>query len=119
MKNLIICTRQEGVEIQQDGVRVLAVSEMQVGKCRGCMRCKILKHCISYNDDAQRCIPAILEADHLDIYLQPEGIVRRLMDRVLYALEGKGKTFTIKGDDQTEADYLRRLLTWAGYLELR
>ncbi len=117
MKRLVICTRREGIVLPEEGVLVLAVEELNVGKCRGCMRCKILKQCITYNDDAQRCIPIVTEADHLDVYLQPEGNVKLLMDRTLYALNGKGKTFTFHGEEGAESQYLRRLLTWAGYAE--
>lgn len=117
MKKLILCTRREGITAQDNGAEVLAVEEKIIGKCRGCMRCKILKQCVSYNDDAQRCIPLINEADSLELHLQPDGCLQRLMDRVLYALNGKGKTFSFRGDDRSEEDYLRRLLTWAGYTE--
>ncbi len=116
-KKVIICTRKEGVVLADDSAEILAVEELEIGKCRGCMRCKILKQCISYNDDAQKCIPIIIGADCLEIHLQPEGRVQRLMDRVLYALNGKGKTFSFKGNDGEEVEYLRRLLTWAGYTE--
>ncbi len=82
------------------------------------MRCKIMKQCISYSDDAQQFIPVINAAAHLDIYLQLEGDVRRLLDRVLYALDGKGKTFAFYGEGGVgEEAYLRRLLVWAGYTE--
>lgn len=117
MKKLVICTRRDGVTIADGSAKVLAVDEQEIGKCRGCMRCKILKQCVSYNDDAQICIPLITEADCLEVHLQPEGHIQRLMDRVLYALDGKGKTFAFRGEDRCEEDYLRRLLTWAGYAE--
>lgn len=120
MKKLTICTRRSGVtDGGNDGTEYIAVSEKEIGKCRGCMRCKILKQCISYMDDAQNCIPLITGADHLDIYLQPEGTIQRLMDRVLYALNGEGKTFTFHVEDKTEEEYLRRLLTWAKYREVQ
>lgn len=119
MDKLIICTRiTEGIK-QHDNNEIIVISEKQIGKCRGCMRCKILKHCITYNDDAQLCIPLIAEANHLDIYLQNDGIIQRLMDRVLYSLEGTGKTFTFHIEDDTEASYIRRLLTWAKYTEVQ
>ncbi len=114
---VIVCTRREGIVTADDSVKILAVEELEIGKCRGCMRCKILKQCVTYNDDAQKCIPVITEADHLEIYLQSEGCVKRLMDRVLYALNGKRKTFSFQGSDGEETEYLRRLLTWAGYTE--
>lgn len=119
MQRLIICTRREGLTLPDGDVNVLVVEEQEIGKCRGCMRCKILKQCVTYKDDAQKCIPIVTEADSLEIYLQPEGNVRRLMDRVLYALDGKGKTFSFHGENQDEAEYLRRLLTWAGYTEVK
>lgn len=119
MKKLIICTYKSDNIPQPEGVEVLVVSEKQIGKCRGCMRCKILKQCITYNDDAQVCIPLITASDHLDIYLQPDGTIQRLMDRVLYALDGTGKTFTFHTEDDKEAEYLRRLLTWAKYKEVQ
>ncbi|MCM1371701.1 MAG: hypothetical protein NC113_01110 [Bacteroides sp.] len=114
---LVICTRRDGVVSSDDNTKVLAVDEQEIGKCRGCMRCRILKQCVSYNDDAQKCIPLITSADCLELYLQPEGHLQRLMDRVLYALNGKGKTFSFRGDDRGEEEYLRRLLVWAGYTE--
>lgn len=116
-KKLVICTRREGVVIPDDNVKMLAVDEQGIGKCRGCMRCRILKQCVTYNDDAQKCIPLIAGADCLEVYLQPEGHIQRLMDRVLYALNGKGKTFSFRGEDRSEEEYLRRLLAWAGYVE--
>ena len=119
MEKLILCTRKEGLVLPDDGTEVLAVEEKTIGKCRGCMRCKILKQCVTYNDDAQKCIPLVTEADSLEVYLQPDGCIQRLMDRVLYALNGKGKTFCFRGDDRGEEDYLRRLLTWAGYAEVK
>lgn len=116
-KKLVICTRREGIVISDNNAKVLAVGEQEIGKCRGCMRCRILKQCVSYNDDAQKCIPLITGADCLEVYIQPEGHIQRLMDRVLYALNGKGKTFSFRGEDRSEEEYLRRLLTWAGYVE--
>ncbi len=97
----------------------IIISEKEIGKCRGCLRCRILKQCISYKDDAQECIPLLLAADHLDIYLQPASTIQLLMDRVLYALagQGEGKTFTFHIEDGTEAEYLRNLLTWCKYKE--
>ena len=41
------------------------------------------------------------------------------MDRVLYALDGVGKTFALHIADAGEADYLRRLLLWAKYTEVQ
>ena len=117
MKMLILCTRRDGTAFLDADAEVLAVEEQNIGKCRGCMRCKVLKQCISYNDDAQKCIPLVTEADCLEIYMQSEGCIQRLMDRVLYALNGKGKTFSLLGEDRGEEEYLRRLLTWAGYTE--
>lgn len=119
MKKLIICTYINENIPQPEGVDVIAVSEKQIGKCRGCMRCKILKQCVTYNDDAQVYIPIITASDHLDIYLQPDGTIQRLMDRVLYALDGTGKTFTFHVEDSKEVEYLRRLLVWAKYQEIQ
>lgn len=116
MKTLAICThRSDKIPVDPE---LIVVSEQEIGKCRGCMRCRILKQCISYKDDAQECIPRITAADHLDIYLQPDGSIQRLMDRVLYALNGEGKTFTFHIEDNSEEEYLRRLLTWAKYREI-
>ncbi len=119
MKKVIICTRREGLVALDDGVEILVVEEQEIGKCRGCMRCKILKQCVTYRDDAQKCIPVVTGADSLEIHLQPDGNIRRLMDRVLYALDGKGKTISFRGKDEGEAEYLRHLLIWAGYTEER
>lgn len=118
MKRLIICTRKNNSILLENDVEIIAVDEKKIGKCRGCMACRRLNKCINYLDDAQQCIPVINEADHLDFYLQPEGNILRLMDRVLYAINGTGKTFTFHTEDNKEADYLRRLLTWAKYLEI-
>lgn len=118
MKKIIICTRQADNIIATDGQDIIAVSEKEIGKCRGCMACRRLKKCINYLDDAQVSIPSINEADHLDIYLQPDGNIQRLMDRVLYALDGTNKTFKFYIEDNKETEYLRRLLTWAKYTEV-
>lgn len=117
MKKLVLCTRRDGIEFREKDVEVLAIENLNIGKCRGCMRCKILKQCVTYNDDAQKCIPLINEADFLEVHLQSEGCIQRLMDRVLYALNGKGKTFSLLGEDRGEEEYLKLLLTWAGYTE--
>lgn len=119
MKKLTICTYKTESVPQHEGDGIIVVSEKQIGKCRGCLRCKILKQCITYNDDAQLCIPLIAEADHLDIYLQPDGMIQRLMDRVLYSLEGTGKTFAFHIEDEKEAAYVRNLLVWAKYTEIQ
>lgn len=118
MGKLILCTRRDDLVLQgNEDAEVLAVEELNIGKCRGCMRCKVLKHCISYNDDAQKCIPLITGADSLEVYLQPGSNVQLLLNRVLYALAGNGRPFSFRGEDKTEEEYLRRLLTWAGYTE--
>lgn len=83
------------------------------------MACRRLNKCINYLDDAQNCIPTITEAEHIDFYLQPNGNIQRLMDRVLYTLDGNGKTFTFHITDNKEAEYLHRLLTWAKYQEIK
>ena len=119
MKKLIICTRRSDFVPQEAGVEIIAVEEKQIGKCRGCMACRRVNKCINYDDDAQLSMPAITSADHLDIYLQSEGIIQRLMDRVLYVLNGTGKTFTFHIEDAKEAEYLRRLLLWAKYTEVQ
>ena len=118
MNSLIICTRREGLPLQGDDLPVIAVSEKHIGKCRGCMRCKYVKKCIAYQDDAQECLPLIQEAAHLDIYLQSGSQTRLLFDRTLYALEGEGRTFTLHVEDDAEAEYLKNLLTWVGYKEV-
>ena len=117
MNRLIICTRREGLPLQGDDTPVIAVSEKNIGKCRGCMRCKYVKMCIAYQDDAQECLPLILEAGHLDIFLQSGGQTRLLFERTLYALQGEGRTFTLHVAYAAEEDYIRNLLTWAGYKE--
>ena len=117
--SLSICTRRDSSLDSLSGDKaIIVIEEKQIGKCRGCLRCKILKQCISYNDDAQLCIPLITGADHLDFYLQSDGMIMRLMERVLYALNGEGKTFTLHIEDGKEAEYLRRVLVWAKYKEL-
>ena len=119
MKKLIICTKNTDSIPKYDNVTIITVSEKQIGKCRGCMACRRLNKCINYLDDAQNCIPIITEAEHIDFYLQPNGTIQRLMDRVLYTLDGNGKTFTFHTTDDKETEYLRRLLTWAKYKEVK
>ena len=119
MKKLIICTRRSDFVPQEAGVEIIAVEEKQIGKCRGCMACRRVNRCINYDDDAQLSMPAITSADHLDIYLQPDGNIQRLLDRVLYALDGTGKTFTLHVEDSKEVEYLRRLLLWCKYREVQ
>jgi hypothetical protein len=41
------------------------------------------------------------------------------MDRVLYALDGTGKTFTFHIEDNKEEEYLRRMLLWCKYTEVQ
>jgi len=119
MKKLIICTRRDETVPQIEGTELIAVNEKEIGKCRGCLACRRVKKCITHLDDAQKCIPIITEASHLDIYLQPEGNIQRLMDRVLYALDGTGKTFTFHIGDEKEVEYLRRMLLWCKYTEVQ
>ena len=119
MNKLIICTRRDDSIPQLSAEGLIVVSEKELGKCRGCLACRRVKNCVTYQDDAQRCIPIITAADHLDIYLQPESNIKRLLDRVLYALDGTGKTFTLHVEDGKEADYLRRLLLWCKYVEVQ
>ena len=103
MKKLIICTRRDETVPQIEGTELIAVSEKEIGKCRGCLACRRVKKCIT----------------HLDIYLQPEGNIQRLMDRVLYALDGTDKTFTFHIEDNKEEEYLRRMLLWCKYTEVQ
>ena len=119
MKRLIISTYKSDKITPQEGVDVIYVGEKQIGKCRGCMACRRLNKCINYDDDAQLCLPIINSADHIEFYLQPDGMIQRLMDRVLYALNGEGKTFAFQKEDAKEVDYLRRLLVWAKYTEVQ
>lgn len=118
MKKAIISTyATQNIEEHIDSQTII-VSEKQIGKCRGCLACRRLNRCINYDDDAQVCIPIINEADHLDIYLQPDGNIQRLMDRILYALDGTNKTYKLHIEDPKESEYLRRLLKWAKYTEI-
>ena len=119
MDKLIICTRRDDSIPQVSEEELIVVSEKEIGKCRGCLACRRVKKCITYEDDTQRCIPIVTAASHLDIYLQPEGNIQRLLDRVLYALDGTGKTFTLHIEDAKEVEYLRRLLLWCKYTEVQ
>ena len=119
MKRLIIATYRTDNLSLQDDADVIIVSEKNIHKCRGCLACRRVGHCINFDDDAQLCIPLFHTADHIDIHLQPEGNIQRLVDRVLYALNGVGKTSTLHIGDPKEADYLRRLLLWAKYTEVQ
>ena len=119
MDKLIICPRRDDSIPQVSEEELIVVSEKEIGKCRGCLACRRVKKCITYEDDAQRCIPIVTAASHLDIYLQPEGNIQRLLDRVLYALDGTGKTFTLHIEDAKEVEYLRRLLLWCKYTEVQ
>ena len=119
MDKLIIATYRTVDLPLQNHPDAIIVSEKQIGKCRGCLACRRVKNCINYDDDAQVSIPLINSASHLDFYLQSEGTIQRLMDRVLYALDGVGKTFTLHIADAKEAEYLRRLLLWAKYTEVQ
>ena len=119
MKKLIICTRRDESIPQTSEEELIVVSEKEIGKCRGCLACRRVKKCITYEDDAQRWIPIVTAADHLDIYLQLDGSIQRLLDRVLYALDGTGKTFTLHVEDDKEVEYLRRLLLWCKYRQVQ
>lgn len=119
MKKLIICTRRDETIPQVAEEGLIVVTEKEIGKCRGCLACRRVKKCITYLDDAQKCIPVITEATHIDIYLQPEGSIQRLMDRILYALDGTGKTFSFHINDNKEEEYLRHMLLWCKYTEVQ
>jgi hypothetical protein len=119
MKRLVVATYRTDAIAMQEGAEIIVIDEKNIHKCRGCLACRRVGHCINFEDDAQLCIPLFLAADHLDIYLQPEGNIQRLVDRVLYALNGVGKTFTLHIEDSKETDYLRRLLLWAKYTEVQ
>ena len=119
MKKLTICTRRADNIPENEGVETIVITEKQIGKCRGCLACRRVKKCITYMDDAHVCIPLLNEAEHWDIFFQPESTIQRLLDRVLYALDGTGKTFTFHVEDDKETDYVRRLLVWAKYKEIQ
>lgn len=95
----------------------IVISELNIGKCRGCLRCRIVKSCITYNDDAPLQLPPILSADRLDIYLQNENGISHLLNRIVYGLagQGNGKPYTLHIQDDSEVAYIKRMLDWCGY----
>lgn len=95
---------------------ILVVSELDINKCKGCLRCRQLGKCAWFNDDAARLAPVIAEAQHLDLYLQKDGNLSLLINRVLFAItKSQGKTYTLHIQDNTEEEYIRRCLDWCGY----
>ena len=95
----------------------IVINELNIGKCRGCLRCRIVKSCITYNDDAPLQLPAITSAERLDIYLQKDSDVALLLNRILYGLakQGQGRPYALDVEDAREVDYVKRMLDWCGY----
>ena len=113
---MIISTfRAENISVT-DSDSLLVVSELDINKCKGCLRCRQLGKCAWFNDDAARLASGIASANHLDLYLQKDGNLSLLINRVLFALmKSEGKTYTLHIEDNTEEEYIRRCLDWCGY----
>ena len=98
---------------------LLIVSELDINKCRGCLRCRQLGQCAWFNDDAARLAPVVASASHLDFYLQKDGNLSLLLNRVLFAMvKAEGKSYTLHIEDNAEQEYVSRLLDWCGYTKI-
>ena len=106
---------------QQENAEGIAVESLNIGRCKGCMRCRFVKGCIVYSDDAQKTIPKLLSADHLILRVVDGTAIRNLLERTLFAIaSSKGKTYTVQGNSSNEiTPHIRRILDWCGYQEQR
>lgn len=70
------------------------VSNLHVRFCTGCMKCRASGHCILPEDDAQRILSLIREADGLIVgapcyWGNMPGTLKVLFDRMVYGLMGE------------------------------
>ena len=94
-------------------VEVVPVCRLDIHPCTGCMSCRSRHNCVLPEDDAQRTLAKIVEADALVIgspcyWGNMSGQLKILFDRLVYGLMGespkgfplplhKGSGFSVQG----------------------
>ena len=78
--------RQAGVEVQ-----TVAVQQLDIRPCLGCMKCRAAHKCVLPEDDAQRVLKLIQQADALVIaapcyWGNIPGTLKLLFDRIVYGM---------------------------------
>ena len=78
--------RQAGVEVQ-----TVAVQKLDIRPCLGCMKCRAAHKCVLPEDDAQRVLKLIQQADALVIaapcyWGNIPGTLKLLFDRIVYGM---------------------------------
>ena len=78
--------RQAGVEVQ-----TVAVQQLDIRPCLGCMKCRAAHNCVLPEDDAQRVLKLIQQADALVIaapcyWGNIPGTLKLLFDRIVYGM---------------------------------
>ena len=78
--------RQAGVEVQ-----TVAVQQLDIRPCLGCMKCRAAHKCVLPEDDAQRVLKLIQQADALVIaapcyWGNSPGTLKLLLDRIVYGM---------------------------------
>lgn len=78
--------RQAGVE-----VHTVAVQQLDIRPCLGCMKCRAAHKCVLPEDDAQRVLKLIQQADALVIaapcyWGNIPGTLKLLFDRIVYGM---------------------------------
>ena len=75
------------------GVEVTEVyaNDLQIKPCMGCMACRSKRHCVLPEDDAQRVLPLIQQADAIVIgapcyWGNIPGQLKLLFDRIVYGM---------------------------------
>ena len=78
--------RQAGVEVQ-----TVTVQQLDIRPCLGCMKCRAAHKCVLPEDDAQRVLTLIQQADALVIaapcyWGNIPGTLKLLFDRIVYGM---------------------------------
>lgn len=78
--------RQAGVEVQ-----TVAVQQLDIRPCLGCMKCRAAHKCVLPEDDAQRVLKLIQQAEALVIaapcyWGNIPGTLKLLLDRIVYGM---------------------------------
>ena len=78
--------RQAGVEVQ-----TVTVQQLDIRPCLGCMKCRAAHKCVLPEDDAQRVLKLIQQADALVIaapcyWGNIPGTLKLLLDRIVYGM---------------------------------
>ena len=76
--------------------RSIRISELQVRSCTGCMKCRTTRACVLPDDDAQRMLALLKEADALVVgapcyWGNMPGQLKVLFDRMVYGLMGESR----------------------------